>query len=367
MFLGVIGIGAAGGNIADEASLRGIPSLAINFSRQDLDSLTHIEDENRLHFIGSEGIGKVRDNAIMLMKNNWELAVNFIKTKMSSPSIEIIMVCFSTAGGSGGGSSPILLEILQSEFPDKTFFAAPILPAKNEAIISQINCLETMNELSTQNISVFPIDNEKVRTVHSQSSKNKLYNYANGEFIDTLSKIISYTGKYSKYGVLDQKDLLQVFSQKGIGLMSQLNITGIPNGKQINEYIQRSWEKSIFSPIDYTQVVRAGIIFDGTEQLLENIEYEQVFDVFVNGMPIDLFEGTFVESDGIVLSILSGLPWINERLSEIEDTINKGKVDLDISNNIFTPKTNYKNLRSNNTQKQVPSGNALDILKRYQR
>ncbi|WP_299831291.1 cell division protein FtsZ [uncultured Metabacillus sp.] len=365
MYLGVIGIGAAGGNIADEAALRGIPSLAINFSKQDLDSLLHVED--KLHFVGSEGIGKVRDNAIMLMKNNWELAVNFIKTKMSTPSLEIILVCFSTAGGSGGGSSPILLEILQSEFPEKTFVAVPILPANNEAIINQINCLETMNELSTQNISVFPIDNEKVRTIHNQYSKNKLYNYANHEFIEVLAQIITYTNKFSKFGVLDQKDLLQIFLQKGIGIMSRINLSDMPNSKQLNEYIQRSWKKSVFAPIDYKQVIKAGIIFDGTEHLLENINFDELFNVFANGMPIDLFEGTYMESDGTVISILSGLPWINERLAQVEEIINKGKVDLEISNNTFTPKTNYRNLKSTSVQKQNKGGSALDILKKYQR
>jgi len=367
MFLGIIGIGAAGGNVADEAALRGIPSVAINFSKQDLDSLMHVEEENKLHFVGSEGIGKVRDNAIMLMRNNWELAVNFIKTKMSAPSIEVILVCFSTAGGSGGGSSPVLLEILQQEFPDKVFVGVPILPSRNEVIINQINCLETMSELSNQDIAIFPIDNEKVRTTHEQFSKNKLYNFANTQFIEILSKIISYTGKYSKLGVLDQKDLLQLFSQPGVSVISRLTINEITNAKQINEYIQRSWKKSIFAPIDYTQVIRAGIISDGTEQLIENINHEELFKAFKNGMPVDLFEGTFLESDGLVLSILSGLPWINERLSEIEDIISNGRVDLEITAKTFTPKTNYKNFRQKPVQKTPTSGNALDILKKYQR
>lgn len=362
MFLGVIGVGAAGGNIADEAANKGIPSLAINFSRQDLDSLEHVQQ--KLHFIGSEGIGKARENAIMLMKNNWELAVNFIKTNMSSPSLEIIFICFSTAGGSGGGSSPVLLEILQHEFPEKTFVAVPILPTKSEAAISQINCLETMSELSQLPILSIPIDNEKVKFEYQLHSKNKLYDFANKQFVDILAEIIEFIGKPSKLGVLDQKDFLQLCSQTGIGLFSKLTLNEITNSKQLNEYIQRSWKKSIFAPINYKQVIRAGIIFDGTEQLLENLNVDTLFDAFENGMPIDLFEGTYLDSEGTIISILSGLPWINSRIQEIEDVINKGKVDLEVSNDIYQPKTNFKGLRVT-SKKQVQHKSSMDILKQW--
>ncbi|MED4262475.1 cell division protein FtsZ, partial [Priestia aryabhattai] len=87
--IGIVGIGAAGGNIADLAFENGINAVALNFSERDLESLDFVEE--RLRLIGSEGVGKNRDEAINLMVDkNWELALKFIKENFSTPSTEII-------------------------------------------------------------------------------------------------------------------------------------------------------------------------------------------------------------------------------------------------------------------------------------
>lgn len=53
MYFGFIGLGAAGSNIADEAAKKGYDSIAINYSKSDLDSLTHIKPEFRHYCVGS--------------------------------------------------------------------------------------------------------------------------------------------------------------------------------------------------------------------------------------------------------------------------------------------------------------------------
>nr|MDH3107091.1 hypothetical protein [Bacillus velezensis] len=53
---GFIGVGQAGGSVADEAMKRGFHSVAINYSLSDLNSLVNIQD--KLHLVGTEGVGK---------------------------------------------------------------------------------------------------------------------------------------------------------------------------------------------------------------------------------------------------------------------------------------------------------------------
>lgn len=368
--LGIIGVGAAGGNIADEAITKGIPSIVINYSQKDVDSLEHVEE--RLVLVGSEGVGKNRNTAINLMKNNWEMATEFVKTHMSTPSIEVILVCFSTAGGSGSGISPILLEILQQEIPDKTFVACPILPDKSEVIINQINCLETLDELSKLDLCVLPLDNEKIKLLYGNVPKNKIYNLINKEFINLLVNLTSYTDKSSKNGVLDRKDLLQIFNTKGIGLITETNLVNIASlnlsESQFTSNIQKSWETSIFSPFEYTQVIRAGVVFDGNISLLEYLKYDYLFNSFKNGMPIDLFEGIYSESKGKVMTMLAGISWINSRLSEIEQIINEKKHKVDLNEErTFQPKTNFRDFTSKVRQKVVNKKSASDILSKYNR
>lgn len=333
--ISIIGLGGAGNQVANKASEFDFETGAINFSQSDLDSAENVE--LKLKLIGSEGVGKNREEAIRLVGNNWESAVNFIKENFSHPSTKIIIFAFSTGGGSGSGISPILLDILSNEMPDKTFVAMPIIPDKSEVLVNQINCLSTFEQLSKLDIAVFPIDNEKVKSQNKISGKNVLYKVANESVIEILSKIVSYTSKSSKNGNIDEKDLLQIFKTKGIGIMAEVDISQSLNGEiilndsHVAKMIQQSWDNSIFAPIEYSQVVRTGIILDGSESLMEYLNYQEIFKKFKKGMPIDLFEGNYHEQKGKIFSILTGLSWSNARLKEIEELIEESRSNVELA------------------------------------
>lgn len=369
--ISIIGLGGAGNQIANEATKLGFQTGAINFSQRDLDSAKDVKLKQKL--VGSEGVGKNRDEAIKLLNNNWESVLSFVKDNFSHTSNEIIMLAFSTGGGSGSGISPMLLDILTNEI-DKVFVALPIIPDKSEVLVNQINCLSTFEELSNLDISIFPIDNENVKTKYNSIGKNTLYRNANSVSINLISKIISYTDKYSRNGNIDRKDLLQIFNTKGIGLMSEVNIAKLNEGKLSDEsvikIIQDSWSNSIFTNTNFNQVLRAGIIFDGQEELMEYIQYEKIFNKFKNGMPIDLFEGNYHDQDGTVISILTGLSWCNTRLKEIEHIIEERGKNAEIAlsetenQDYVSPVTKFQTrIRMPNKEKVSVS----DIISKYRR
>jgi cell division GTPase FtsZ len=320
--IAVLGIGGAGGNIADESSRLGFQTGVINFSTSDLDSLIHVE--KRLKLLGSEGVGHNRDEAIRLLQNNWETALNFVRENFSNPSIEVIIVTFSTGGGSGSGIAPFLLEILTNEFPNKTFVAMPIIPDKTEVVSNQMNCLQTFEELSKIDICIMPIDNEKIR--HEVNAKNLLYKTINERTVHLIDELLSYTTKTSKNGNLDKRDLLSILNTKGIGIIAKTDISKFNNDVTFNEEtvtekIQNSWKNSVFAPIENNRVMKAGIVLDAEESFMEFLNYKSMFEMFDKGMPIDLFEGNYHEKRGTILSILTGTSWINSRLNEVSKLI----------------------------------------------
>jgi cell division GTPase FtsZ len=368
--LGIVGIGAAGNNISDEFAKRGVQSIAINFSARDLEALEYVEE--KLVLVGSEGVGKVRESATKLMENNWESAVEFVKKHMSMPSIEVIFVTFSTGGGSGSGASPLLIEMLQSEMPDKTFVSCPILPDLSEVMISQMNTLSTLEELSDLGIYTLPIDNEKTKEKYGMLPKNKLYRITNESFVELILKVTSYTEKHSKHGVLDRKDLLQIFKTNGVGVISEVNLTDISNlqlsSHDIANKIQNSWIRSMFSEINFNKISSAGIIFDGNEDFLNLINYRDIFDVF-GTMPVELFEGNYFEKKHVeVISILGGLDWIHQRIKLIEDEIEhqKSNVNLDEKQPVKTL-NKFKELNSKLRKNTTPKRSVSDILSKYRR
>lgn len=374
--ISIIGLGGAGNQIANKASEYDFFTGAINFSQSDLDSAENID--LKLKLLGSEGVGKNRDEAIRLLGNNWESAVNFIKENFSHPSTKVIVFAFSTGGGSGSGISPLLLDILTNEMPDKVFVAMPIIPDKNEVFVNQMNCLSTFEQLSKLNIAVFPIDNEKIKVQNEIAGKNVLYQVANNSIVDILKKIVSYTEKNSRNGNIDEKDLLQIFRTKGIGIMAEVDINQSANGEivlnddHVTKLIQQSWDKSIFAPVDYKQVVRAGIILDGSESLMQFLNYDKIFSKFQNGMPIDLFEGNYHEQKGKVYSILTGLSWCNTRLKEVEYIIEENRQKAESVLN-ETENQEYKSnitsftTRIRNTTESSKKRSVSDILNKYKR
>jgi cell division GTPase FtsZ len=368
--LGIVGIGAAGNNIADEFAKRGVQSIAINFSARDLEALEHVEE--RLVLVGSEGVGKVRESATKLMENNWESAIEFVKKHMSMPSIEVILVTFSTGGGSGSGSSPLLIEMLQSEMPDKTFVSCPILPDLSEVMVSQMNTLSTLEELSDLSVYTLPIDNEKTKEKYGMLPKNKIYRITNESFVDLILKVVSYTERYSKQGVLDRKDLLQIFKTSGVGVISEVNLTDLANLRlshsDVANKIQNSWLISMFSEVNFNKIYSAGIIFDGNEDFFNLINYKEIFDVF-DTMPVELFEGNYFENKRVeVISIIGGLDWIHQRIKLIENEIEHQKSNVNLDSEQPTRTLNkFKELNSKLRKNTTPKKSVGDILSKYRK
>lgn len=372
--IGFIGLGAAGSNVADEAARRDYPAIAINYSQRDLDSLEYIEE--RLKLVGSEGVGKNREEASRLMSKNWESAVSFVRENFSSPSIEVVFVCFSTGGGSGSGIAPILLEILHGEFPEKVFVAVPILPDLSEVLPNQINSIQSGEELSSLDICVLPLDNEQVRKQYATLNlpKNKLYHKTNSLFIDLIERVISYTTKESKNGVLDEKDLLTIFSTKGVATVGIADISAINQNSEewipqvIGGKINVAWKESIFSPIEMNQVFRAGVVLNAPESYIDYIDMETIFGSFKSGKPVDLFEGYYDNEEYTFCVILSGLSWYRTRLEEIEkivESMKKTTEQLLTKNEVYKSKLNTSMGLRAQEKKAKRKKNIQDILKKY--
>lgn len=366
--IGFLGLGGCGGNIADEAQKMGFLSGAINYSQKDLDS---IEVKHKLRLSGSEGVGKNRENAIALFQEQWETASKFVQDNFSN--VDAIIFAFSSSGGSGSAISPILIEIISNLMPDKVLSAFVVVPDLSEAMVSQDNCLQTFAELSRLNISIFPIDNQQVKAI--QSGKNRIYQETNSKSIELLNKIVSYTDKHSKNGNFDKKDFLTVLGTKGIATISEIELVTLNknvelSAKGISTTVHNSLVNSVFVPVEFDKVTRAAIIFDGQEGLMELIDHELIFSKFSNGIPIDLFEGNYHESNGRLLFILTGLGWCNKRLQDIELSIegNKDKIEAVLTN---TPSYESKPSSILNTLLRRPptekKKSVMDILSKYKR
>ncbi|MEH6872742.1 MULTISPECIES: tubulin-like doman-containing protein [Bacillus] len=364
---GFVGIGQCGGSIADEAMKRGYFSIAVNYSSSDLNSLEVVED--KLKLVGSEGVGKDREAAIKYFKNNWESSVEFIKEAMEKPSIQVVFIVFSTAGGTGSGIAPTLIELLAEYLDNKTVVAVPVLPDQSEVILNQLNTVECLQELSEKQLSIIALDNLKVSQKGTKSfSEPALYSKVNTNFIDMIEEVEEYTNLPSNYSTLDKKDLNQIFNTPGVTVLSKMDLSDYSKGKFANSLhgdIKQSWQDSIYSADAFDSLIKAGVIIDGNADITDQINFKRLFN---DGEPLDLFKGYYDTGKNQVISILSGLGWINDRMKQLDDLIESRKVEP-VKEEVYVPKFNSKSAflkqqaKSNKDTKQVSRGSYLDKLK----
>lgn len=373
MFISVLGLGQGGGNLADEFAKRGYYTGAINYSQTDLNSLSHVD--NKLTLIGSEGVGKQRNVAIELMSSNWDLATNFVKENYSHPSIEIILVPFSTAGGSGSGIAPLLLNLLSETMPNKTFVAMPIIPDNTEVYKNKLNCLDTFQDLSDLDCAILPIDNDNARTSSSNVGRGGLYKNINENVANTIDNILHYTDQHSKHSVLDKKDLLSIFKTKGYVTIAELNLSSLTaepieiSETSFAQRIEESWSNTPFANIQLDQVVSTGIIFDGQERLLDLINTQKLFSPF-SSMPLSLYEGYYNTHKGKLITILAGLSVCRDRLTQIENDLETSQNNMSISSNTqeYKPKKHIMSLDiSTKQQKQHSVKDISNIINKFKR
>jgi cell division GTPase FtsZ len=373
MTIAFLGIGGAGGNLADLASERGSHSVAINFSQGDLNSIENVK--YKLKLIGSDGAGHDRNLAIELMSQHYDMAINFVKDHFDNESNQIIFVTFSCGGGTGSGVSPILLDLLSATMPDKTFVAIPILPDKNESLTAQINTLQVFEELSRLDICVLPIDNQQAREIYKVTSKKDLYQISNELAIQSISNLISYTEQYSQYGTFDKRDLNSSLKIKGIATIAEIDLMEVKENKSltkgiVTESIHQSWYQSIFAPIETKQIIKAAVIFDGDKHYLHAIDYKCIFELFDNQFPIDLFEGIYEFDDGKIITLLTGLSWCETRLKQIEDIIQTQQRTIEhvlSKNETTTYKPTVSNILTKINKQPKKKESPLDILSKYKR
>lgn len=316
--IGVIGLGQAGGNIADLFAENGVPTIVMNYSSKDLETCTFVE--HKLKLVGSEGVGKQRDETIRLFINNYETAMSFIKERFSTTSIEVIFIVFSTAGGSGSGIASLLSEILLNEMEDKVFVICPIIPTSCECLTGQLNTLDTLTSLSELEVCIAPIDNEKGML---NEGKSKGYDSINHSFVKMILSIVEYTEKHSKNGNFDARDLRTLFSTPGFCSMGEFDVTKIKgegislSHNHFTEKIQASHMESVFCNPSRTQIVRAGFIYDGQESLTKYINIPNIIQPFAN-QPLDVFEGYHESEKGRMISVYTGMKFNEEKLTRIE-------------------------------------------------
>lgn len=333
----IIGVGNCGSQVALLAEKKYpdiFDCLYFNTSESDL---AMVDVENACKFkIGDreevEGSGKNREKMKKYLQddiNSILMDQNFQETIYTKKYVFIVT---SAAGGTGSGSSPVMMEIFRQMFPDTHFILVGVLPQISSSLMEQGNTIYFLNELYEElgnNTTYMIYDNEST----SDMPSTKSLEFVNENIVEDL-RILSGVDNYSTpYESIDEADMESIITTPGRLLVVRLNKKITEKNMEDNnldEIIIKSIKQSTHAETDRNKkVVRWGIITYFTDSVnnLYIPNFEKLADFI--GTPIERFNHNAInngdESLNFLYMIASGLSPINDRVRKINDRIERLK------------------------------------------
>ncbi len=242
-------------------------------------------------FRNGTGCHKNRKKSKKLLKENLEILIDEVRSKM--PAITTLFICASAAGGTGSGMLAAVSKILSKQL-DINICIVTVLPDKSENFQSYANTVELFQELEKLDCigAIFILDNSKNR------DKMKI----NEIFFTHLSALLANENG-GEYGCLDRSEIDKLLSTPGMAILSKL-------GKDNSDKLLSSLvENNIYAPMETNKVVR----YMGIMSCSSHVEVDGLYSQI--GNPIDTYIGTNAPSN---VCMLSGLTYPKTRLNEIK-------------------------------------------------
>ncbi|MDE6181614.1 MAG: hypothetical protein K2F59_00225 [Eubacteriales bacterium] len=295
--IGIIAIGQAGGNIGHLLEQKGFELFYINSSKGDLDTI-NTDNSKKYHIKDGLGCAKDRLTAKTLIREDYKNILDKIQEKFSNKLF--IYLIFSTGGGTGSGSSPILANFLL-EHLEKNVGLITILPSEKDTLQAHINAFECFQEISKLEKlgGTFVIDNN--------TEKNILG--INERFTSLFNKIFDYKEYENIKGNIDEGEILKLLNTKGM-----ISLGKCGKGESTSKLIHNI-KKGIFAPLEKDSKIKYLGLFN-------SINFDNTLFKKEIGAYIDKFENVSNEE---TFAILSGLTLPFNRILKMRDKIQNEK------------------------------------------
>ena len=331
------GIGNAGGQVSALAQKKYpelFTSIFINTSEADL---SQVNVDTDLKFkIGErdiiEGSAKNRARMKEYLKEDLEKLLMDEKFQSAIVDSKYCFIISSTAGGTGSGAAPVLLEILSKWMPKTKFILVAILPRIEASLMEQGNSLEYLNELYEvigDDVTYMIYDNESTADLSPTQSLQEV----NKNIVEDLRVLTGVDNYSTPYESIDAADLESILTTKGRLLvarvkkdLSEKNI----EDNSIDDMIIKAIKQSSNAETDRDKKVeRWGIITYLTESA--NEVFKSNFERLSNfvGTPLERFNHNAInpgkDNTNFLYFIASGMAPINDRTQKVIDRIEELK------------------------------------------
>ena len=324
--VGAIAIGNGGGSVGTALYREGFDVIFINTSIKDLDSVVIpstckaflIDDKSGL----ARGAGRNRGTMLDLYQE-WDKDTLFKNEEFEDfvEGKDVIFLIATTAGGTGSGLTPTLVDNLLTVYPGKVFIPVGILPKLSESVKCQLNTeqfISEIDQLVTENsisYMIFDLDRYKDLTL------DDCYKKTANDIVDAVSVIAGSLARITKHGMIDERDLLTIITAPGllnVYSCKDVELSEIDNDGIQSIIIKNIKNTSAVQPQRDKIVEYYGVYLDIQEESNDPIvkgEYSQLEETF--GKPLDVFVNYATNDSSIsqFALIVSGLSTPMDRLN----------------------------------------------------
>ncbi|MFW6016074.1 MAG: hypothetical protein ACOCRK_06520 [bacterium] len=336
---GVIGIGQGGVNIADVFA-KTFPAIAINTAPQDLQGLSNIKTDLRIHTEITAGGGAGKDIRLgeKAIRKHEEKVTN--ATRLNFAETDYIWLTVGLGGGSGTLGVVQLSRILS--ILNKKHGIICTIPARDEGTNEVVNAMtgiymiEQARKQFNQLRSIIMIDNEKLKNYvldNYNVSYENFWNKANEYIYNSFFDLYEYSQK-SSITSFDTTDYIKLFDKRGYMLFGKGKIEEIENKSEtaLVSEVKNLWKDGIFTNgLDVKKAKGIAIVvnrpssYDKDGKVINRLFSEIKKDfgagsfcrgVYSNGNKIT----EFVKSKPVeVFTLLAGMPIPIEQINRIKN------------------------------------------------
>lgn len=328
---GVIGSGQSGSRLAAEFNLLGYPAVVMNTAPQDLEDIQVPEQNKLLLDFGLGGAGK--DLSIGYdAADAYRPSINqLIQDKLSDA--QVFIFCTSLGGGSGAGSSEVVIDILSQI--GKPIIVLTVLPKASEDAQLKHNAWQTLhkftkmfNEGKIANIII--VDNAKIESLYSDVSPFNFFKVSNKAIVKPID-IFNTMSRRKDEGlkVLDSTEFGKLFVDgKGFTVYGELSVDNYEDEMALATAIVDSLKGNLLaSGFDIRQARYAGFMLVAPESVWNKIpssslDFAQHMITDACDSPLAVFHGIYREETGEdcikVYSMFSGLGLPEERIEQLK-------------------------------------------------
>lgn len=290
-----IGSGQGGCRVAQAFYETGYKkTICVNTATQDLSKVEVPDDQKILFDAGEQGAGKNMERGEEAALGGQQQLLDLMKKKFGQ--VDHIMVCVGAGGGSGGGSTLVLVEtaklylthIGQPEV-NKRVGVIMTLPTGGEsaspAVANNADFLATRMTMWAEQKLVSPlifVDNDKIRKMYPKLSVKAFWPTVNKTIAGLFHVFNVITKKPTEYTTFDTADYMSVMRGGGCMIMGVTSVKNIEGGSSISSALKDNLNKTLLaSGFDLKTASHAAAVVVGGDDILgelENTAIEEGFD-----------------------------------------------------------------------------------------